>query len=363
MDGPATATALAATLGTNTGATSYHLRKLAAVGLVEETGEGRGRERWWRAATEMHGWTERDVADDPDGRAASDWLRRHYLRGVRRAIRDVARTARRLAARLAGCRRRERLRRCTVSPARLAAFNDECLGAVRTLSRCTPRPTTRDDESVEVHLHAIPLASRRPMTPLDARSARRRYLILVGLRWLPDGLLIPIIVLLALSRGLSLTEIGLVFAIQGLVVLALELPTGGLSDSLGRRPVLILASLVGLVSLGLLYVADSVALFVAAMASRASSARSTAARSRRGTSTRRWPPSPRPRSSMVSSRGSAVLSLAIALGALLSGALVALDPFECDPDPRCCRCWSPWGSASSTSLAIVAADARGPASA
>jgi len=77
--GPATATALAARLGTNTGATSYHLRKLASVGLVEETDEGRGRERWWRAATAMHGWTERDVAGDPDAQAATDWLRRHYL--------------------------------------------------------------------------------------------------------------------------------------------------------------------------------------------------------------------------------------------------------------------------------------------
>lgn len=77
--GPATATALAERLGTNTGATSYHLRKLASVGLVEETDEGRGRERWWRAATEMHGWTEHDVASDPDAQAATDWLRRYYL--------------------------------------------------------------------------------------------------------------------------------------------------------------------------------------------------------------------------------------------------------------------------------------------
>ena len=104
------------------------------------------------------------------------------------------------------------------------------------------------------------------MTALDARSARRRYLVLVALRWLPTGLLIPVTVLLALSRGLSLTEIGLIFSIQGLVVLALELPTGGLADSLGRRPILIVASLVGLVSLGLLYIADSVALFAASMA-------------------------------------------------------------------------------------------------
>ena len=102
------------------------------------------------------------------------------------------------------------------------------------------------------------------MTALDARGARRRYLVLVGLRWLPTGLLIPVTVLLALSRGLSLTEIGLIFSIQGLVVLALELPTGGLSDALGRRPVLILASVVGLLSLGVLYVADSVALFALA---------------------------------------------------------------------------------------------------
>ena len=97
------------------------------------------------------------------------------------------------------------------------------------------------------------------MKRLDARGARRRYLSLVALRWLPTGLLVPVIVLLAMSRGLSVTEIGLVFAIQGLVVLVLELPTGGLSDALGRRPVLILASLVSLLALGVLYVADSVA--------------------------------------------------------------------------------------------------------
>src|SRR3954454_18482111 len=77
--GPATATALAGRLGTNTGATSYHLRKLASVGLVEETDDGRGRERWWKAATEMHGWQQRDTEGDPDAEAASDWLRRHYL--------------------------------------------------------------------------------------------------------------------------------------------------------------------------------------------------------------------------------------------------------------------------------------------
>jgi DNA-binding transcriptional ArsR family regulator len=72
--GPATATDLAATLGTNTGATSYHLRKLAEVGLVEETGEGAGRRRYWRAAHDMHSWSVAEVADDPDALAAAHWL-------------------------------------------------------------------------------------------------------------------------------------------------------------------------------------------------------------------------------------------------------------------------------------------------
>src|SRR5690606_35719062 len=50
-DGPATATTLAGRLALNTGATSYHLRQLAAYGfIVEDTGRGHGRERWWRAA-------------------------------------------------------------------------------------------------------------------------------------------------------------------------------------------------------------------------------------------------------------------------------------------------------------------------
>jgi len=79
MRGPATATSLAHELATNTGATSYHLRKLASVGLVEETEDGRGRERWWRASTASHEWRDRDLAGDPNAEAASDWLKRHYF--------------------------------------------------------------------------------------------------------------------------------------------------------------------------------------------------------------------------------------------------------------------------------------------
>jgi predicted MFS family arabinose efflux permease len=169
------------------------------------------------------------------------------------------------------------------------------------------------------------------MTALDARGARRRYLILVALRWLPTGLLIPVTVLLALSRGLSLTEIGLVFSIQGLVVLVLELPTGGLSDALGRRPVLILASVVGLFAVGLLYIADSVAMFAA------STFLMGVFRALDSGPLEAWyvdatlAVEPGAEIEKGLSAGSAVLSVAIAIGALTSGALVALDPFDSVP--------------------------------
>ena len=164
------------------------------------------------------------------------------------------------------------------------------------------------------------------MTRLDVGGARWRYLTLIALRWLPTGLLIPIFVLLPLSRGLSLTEIGIVFSVQGFVVLALELPTGGLSDSLGRRPVLILASVIGLLSLGLIFVADSVAMFAAAMFLQGiyRALDSGPLEAWYVDATLAADPDARIESGLGA--GSTVLSLAIASGALLAGGLIALDP-------------------------------------
>jgi predicted MFS family arabinose efflux permease len=104
------------------------------------------------------------------------------------------------------------------------------------------------------------------MTSLSARQVRHRFLVLHGLRWLPSGLMMPVMILLMQQRGLSLPQIGLVATAQGLVVLALELPTGGLADALGRRPVLATAWTVNLVALGLFALADSFALFFLAWA-------------------------------------------------------------------------------------------------
>jgi DNA-binding transcriptional ArsR family regulator len=51
-EGPATASQLARRLGESSGATSYHLRALHRVGMVEEAERRNGRERWWQRSPE-----------------------------------------------------------------------------------------------------------------------------------------------------------------------------------------------------------------------------------------------------------------------------------------------------------------------
>jgi predicted ArsR family transcriptional regulator len=79
IDGPATATSLAARLGLNTGATSYHLRQLAQHGfVVDDESQGNGRERWWKAA---HRSTETEYVShqaDPAARETTE----AYLQSV-----------------------------------------------------------------------------------------------------------------------------------------------------------------------------------------------------------------------------------------------------------------------------------------
>ena len=80
VHGQATATELAAALETNTGATSYHLRRLEEVGLVEDTRTGTGRRRVWRAVAAPGGLPGAvDAPVDEDDAQAIDWLALDYL--------------------------------------------------------------------------------------------------------------------------------------------------------------------------------------------------------------------------------------------------------------------------------------------
>lgn len=81
IDGPSTATGVAERLGSNSGKTSYHLRVLADVGLVNEEAErGDARDRWWSAAHDMTNLEPLDFADDPEAAAALDYLMGRYAR-------------------------------------------------------------------------------------------------------------------------------------------------------------------------------------------------------------------------------------------------------------------------------------------
>ena len=101
--------------------------------------------------------------------------------------------------------------------------------------------------------------------PQTVRSATRRLVGLTALRWLPVGLTTPVTVLLAQARGLSLAEIGLLFTVHGVVVVALELPTGGLADVLGRRPVIVAGAALHIASCVLFAVATTLPGFLAAV--------------------------------------------------------------------------------------------------
>jgi predicted MFS family arabinose efflux permease len=129
------------------------------------------------------------------------------------------------------------------------------------------------------------------------------------------------------SRGLTLPEIGLVAATQGLTILILELPTGGLSDALGRRPVLLLSAMFATAALATLYLAETAAGFILAafLLGIFRALDSGPLEAWFVDATHAADPEARIESGLAA--GSTVLSLGIAAGALLSGGLIALDPF------------------------------------
>ncbi|WP_420037067.1 ArsR/SmtB family transcription factor [Streptomyces sp. cg28] len=87
--GPATARQLARRFDLDSGAASYHLRRLAAGGLIEEDVErGNRRDRWWRA---LHRASQHDPAErgGPEGR---DYARAVALAAAERLRAAAART-------------------------------------------------------------------------------------------------------------------------------------------------------------------------------------------------------------------------------------------------------------------------------
>jgi MFS family permease len=152
----------------------------------------------------------------------------------------------------------------------------------------------------------------------------RRFILLRALRWLPLGLVLPFLIITPVARGLSLSTVGAVFAVHSAVTITLELPSGALADAVGRRRVLLLGASLTAVSLLAFAVAQSAAAFVCSVALLA------AGRALISGSLEAWyvdslrlldPSAPLARGL---SRGTAAEGIAMALGALVSGGLVAI---------------------------------------
>ncbi len=158
--GPATATILAIRLASNTGTTSYHLRKLAEVGLVEDDPDhGDGRDRWWRTAQDEHSYWSQDFADDPDASAAADWLYAHYLQEYTRRAQDWAESRAQwaLSWQTASTMSDYRL---VLTPQALTALNSE-LEAVIVRYRDTADPGQPEAERVTLLLHDFPVQAQQ----------------------------------------------------------------------------------------------------------------------------------------------------------------------------------------------------------
>ena len=250
LHGPATATDLADVLDTNTGATSYHLRKLESVGLVTDTGTGAGKRRVWQASSRGHEWIPSDFTGDADAEASLTWLNRHYQSELAVRADHWAEAQRAWPARW-----RDTLGSgddgVTVTAPQARAMWDEIAAVVQRYREAG----VGDPAAIRVRVwtHLLPERRRHPAAGvvtdhLFPAAARRVLLLLTFTRWFPVGLVVGVITLWILERGLSISEALLAFSLQGIVVFLLELPTSGFADAFGRRPMLIASAIVNVIA-------------------------------------------------------------------------------------------------------------------
>ena len=254
--GPATASELGRLLGESSGATSYHLRILEKYGFVEDDpARNRGRERWWRAVDEGMEWSL--DTDDPGeieadralGASSSPNSGAGSGAGTTRCPSGTG-----LAAASSGSDRWFEL-----TPDELRSLADEVLAVLERYNdrRCPVKtPSARSSCSTR-----FPSAGTRVTT----ERLTRRFVLLRALRWLPLGLVLPFLVITPQARGLSLGEIGAVFAVHSAVAIVLEIPSGALADVVGRRRVLLAGASLTALSLLIFAVAGSIGTFMASV--------------------------------------------------------------------------------------------------
>jgi MFS family permease len=159
---------------------------------------------------------------------------------------------------------------------------------------------------------------------VSSERLTRNFILLRALRWLPVGLVLPFLVLTPVDRGLGLGAVGAVLAVHSAVLIVLEVPSGALADTFGRRRVLLVGALLTAASLGTFAVAQSVPAFMASFAALGTGRAliSGALEAWYVDSLRALDPAAPLTHGL--SRGTAAEAIALGLGALGGGAIVSL---------------------------------------
>ncbi len=159
---------------------------------------------------------------------------------------------------------------------------------------------------------------------MSTERLTRHFVVLGALRWAPIGLVLPFLVITPEARGLSLGAIGAVLAVHSAVTMLLEVPSGALADTVGRRRVMLAGAALTAVSLLVFAAAQSIVAFMA------STGLLAAGRAMISGALEAWyvdslrsidPLAPLARGL---SRGTAAEAIGMAAGSLLGGALVAI---------------------------------------
>ncbi len=83
-----------------------------------------------------------------------------------------------------------------------------------------------------------------------------------GMHWFAVGSILPVLTLIKTSQGLTLFQVGLSMALYSAVTILLEIPTGGLADTIGRRKTYLLSTVFNLLAVAVLFVASQMPLFL-----------------------------------------------------------------------------------------------------
>ncbi len=95
---------------------------------------------------------------------------------------------------------------------------------------------------IEFSFHTLTDAARRHIRVFQLHQFLDRFAM---------GLTVAVVALALMDRGMDLFQISLLFGVYALTTMVLELPFGGLADSIGRKPVFLTAVVASLISTAL----------------------------------------------------------------------------------------------------------------